>query len=132
MPGITSPKALATQQGIVLLESLIAILIFSVGILALVGVQAVMIKNTNDSKYRADASFIAQQKIGLMWADPDPSSVDYVNPVETDTDISDLLPAGTRTVTSPAVGQFVITITWQQPGSNEEHNFTTTASITGG
>ena len=47
----------AAQQGVVLLESLIAILIFSMGILALVGLQAAMISNTSNAKYRADASY---------------------------------------------------------------------------
>jgi type IV pilus assembly protein PilV len=132
MPRVFPSSNPTLQQGVVLLESLIAILIFSIGILGVVGMQAVMIKNSNDSKYRAIASFVAQQKIGLIWADPDPSRPGYTSPVESETDISNLLPAGTRTVTTPAVGQFIITITWQLPGSTEEHNFTTTARITGG
>jgi len=49
-----------TQQGIALLESMIAILIFSMGILALAGLQGVLVKNTSDAKYRAEATFIAQ------------------------------------------------------------------------
>lgn len=57
------------QSGSVLLEALIAILIFSVGILALVGMQAAAIGNVADAKYRADASFYADQIIGQMWAD---------------------------------------------------------------
>ena len=115
------------QQGVVLLEALVAVLIFSMGVLALVGLQAAMIKGTSDSKFRAEASFIAQQRIGLMWADPT-NALAYV---ETDTDISALLPSGTRSVASLATDQFVITVTWQQPGQ-PQHNFTTTASITGG
>lgn len=108
---------------------MIAILIFSMGVLAIVGLQAVMIKNTADSKYRADASNIAQQRIGQMWSDPG----NLASYVETNTDISALLPGGTRTVTQPATGQFTVTITWQQPGAGEvQHNFTTTAQITGG
>ena len=63
---IKKPKA---QKGIVILEALIALLIFSLGILALVGLQAAMIKNTSDNKYRVDASFLAQERIGRMWAD---------------------------------------------------------------
>jgi len=118
------------QQGVVLLESMIAILIFSMGILAIVGLQAAMVKNTTEAKYRAEASFIAQQKIGQMWANPDPAN--YGSFLESNTDISAQLPNGTRTVTQPAVGQFVITITWQPPGGGDQHNFTTTASITGG
>jgi type IV pilus assembly protein PilV len=119
----------STQQGVVLLEALIAILIFSMGVLAIVGLQAAMIKNTADSKYRADAGFIAQQRIGIIWSDPD-NAASYL---EANTDISTQLPGGKRTVTQPVSGQFTVTVTWQQPGSGEtQHNFTTTARITGG
>ncbi|MEO8417315.1 MAG: prepilin-type cleavage/methylation domain-containing protein [Methylophilaceae bacterium] len=118
-----------SQQGVVLLESLIAILIFSMGILALVGLQAAMIKSTSDAKYRAEATFIAQQRLGMMWSDPG-NLADYV---EASTDISALLPNGTRTVTLPAAGGEVsVTVTWQQPGQADVHNFTANARITGG
>lgn len=126
---LAAPKQIArSQQGVVLLESLIAILIFSMGILAVVGLQAAMIKNTSDAKYRADAAFIAQQRLGVMWADPN----NLANYVEADTDISNLLPSGTRTVTLPAVGGEVrVVVKWQPPGQ-ATHNLTTYARITGG
>ena len=124
----TSPHKSA-QQGVVLIEAMIAILIFSMGVLAIVGLQATMLKNTGDAKARADASYIAQQRLGQMWADPD----NLASYLEQDTDISHLLPAGTRTVTQPVPGQFTITITWKEPGDQEsQHNFTTTARISGG
>ncbi|MDD5384644.1 MAG: prepilin-type cleavage/methylation domain-containing protein [Gallionella sp.] len=123
---ISSPLKSA-QQGVVLVEAMIAILIFSMGVLAVVGLQAAMIKNTADSKYRADAGYIAQQRIGTMWSDPG----NLASYLEANTDISTLLPSGTRTVTQPVAGQFVVTITWQQPGE-AQHNFTTTATIAGG
>lgn len=110
-----------------LLEAMIAILLFSLGVLAVVGLQAAMIQNTADSKFRSDASNIAQQRIGLMWSDPD----NVLAYLEANTDISNLLPSGTRTVTQPTLGEFTVTVTWQQPGQ-EQHNFTTTASISGG
>jgi len=127
----------SAQQGAVLLEAMIAILIFSMGVLAIVGLQAAMIKNTADSKYRADAGFIAQERIGQIWADPDPTRPGYTSFVEANTDISSRLPGGTRTVsqtvTQQALGQFTVTITWTQPGAGEtQHNFTTTARVTGG
>lgn len=50
-----------------LLEALIAILIFSLGILAIVGLQAASIKSAGDAKYRSDASLLANQLIGQMW-----------------------------------------------------------------
>jgi type IV pilus assembly protein PilV len=116
----------SAQQGVVLLEAMIAILIFSMGVLAIVGLQAAMIKNTADSKFRADAGFIAQQTIGLIWAKPDPVSLaNYIAP---NSDISTLLPGGQLTVTQPLIGQFVVTVTWKQPGE-AQHNFTTTARI---
>src|SRR5665647_1242043 len=121
MNGNSPVSSPASQQGVVLLESLIAILIFSMGVLAVVGLQAAMIKNTSDSKYRAEASFIAQQRLGMMWADSG-NLIDYV---ETNTDISALLPNGTRTVTLPAVSEVSVMVTWQAPGQAGVHNFTT-------
>jgi type IV pilus assembly protein PilV len=118
-----------TQQGVILIEVLVAILIFSVGVLAIVGLQANMIQNTADAKYRSEASYIAQSRIGQMWADP----ANLATYLETNTDISALLPGGKRTVTQPTAGQFTVTVTWLAPGPNQTtHNFTTTARITGG
>jgi type IV pilus assembly protein PilV len=57
------------QSGVMLLEALIGILIFSIGILAIVGLQAASVKNQADAKYRADASYFANQIIGQMWLD---------------------------------------------------------------
>src|SRR3989338_2895143 len=96
---ISSPLESA-QQGVVLVEAMIAILIFSMGVLAVVGLQAAMIKNTADSKFRADASYIAQQRIGLMWSDPDNLPADGSNTVS---DISDLLPGGSLSITRAGV-----------------------------
>jgi type IV pilus assembly protein PilV len=131
-PRKLSCKGKSAQQGVVLLEALIAILLFSMGVLALVGLQAAMVKNTSDAQYRSDASFIAQQWIGLIWSNPDNAAA-YVIPNNTDAryDISNLLPSGTRTVTEPSPGQFVITVTWQEHGK-PVHNYTATAVVTGG
>jgi len=121
-------KKISFQQGIVILEALIAILIFSMGILALVGLQATMLKNTTESKYRADASYIAQQRIGTLWADPVGAASGTYD--ETNADISDLLPSGKRSSVRSGT-QFTVTVTWQAPGE-AQHNFITIANITGG
>lgn len=126
----TSPlrPPVTSQQGIVLIETLISILIFSLAVLAIVGLQAAMVKNTSDAKYRADASHIAQQRIGEMWADP----ANLTNYIEADTDISNLLPSGLRTVAELVANQqYQVTITWQAPGETQ-HNFNTIATISGG
>lgn len=117
------------QEGVMLIEAMIAILIFSIGILAIVGLQATMVKNTADSKFRSDASYIAQARIGEMWADP----ANLASYVETNTDISTQLPGGKRTVAQLAAGQYQVTVTWIQPGPTATtHTFTTIARISGG
>lgn len=55
------------QGGIMLLEALISILIFSIGILGIVGLQALSVKNAGDAKYRSDASLLSNKLIGQMW-----------------------------------------------------------------
>jgi type IV pilus assembly protein PilV len=64
-----APTTLAGQHGVMLLEALIAILIFSIGILAIVGMQAVAIQNVGEAKNRTDASFLANEILGDMWTD---------------------------------------------------------------
>ena len=49
-----------TQSGVMLLEALIGILIFSVGILAMVGMQAIAIRLSTDARDRAEASNLAE------------------------------------------------------------------------
>ncbi|MEQ1533455.1 MAG: hypothetical protein HOO97_04820 [Sideroxydans sp.] len=57
------------QRGSMILEALISILIFSMGILAIVGLQANSIKMSSDAKYRTDASLLADRLVGMMWTD---------------------------------------------------------------
>lgn len=57
------------QSGVALLEALISILLFSIGILALLGLQSFAIRSTGDAKDRAEASYLANQIIGRMWSD---------------------------------------------------------------
>ncbi|MEQ1600240.1 MAG: prepilin-type cleavage/methylation domain-containing protein [Methylophilaceae bacterium] len=115
------------QRGVVLLESLIAILIFSLGVLAIVGLQAAMVGNTTASKFRADASYLMQQRLGMIWADP--KNADMFSTIAALDDISSLLPNGTRTVTDLGNGQVRIQVTWKAPGDTETHNVTTDARI---
>jgi type IV pilus assembly protein PilV len=56
------------QSGVMLLEALIAILIFSLGILGVVGMQASAIAANRDAKYRTDAGLLANELIGEMMS----------------------------------------------------------------
>jgi type IV pilus assembly protein PilV len=55
------------QRGVMLIEALIAILIFSIGILGIVGLQASAVKQSTDARYRAEAAYLAEQLLGQMW-----------------------------------------------------------------
>ncbi len=70
------------QRGVMLLEALIAILIFSMGILAIIGLQASSVSMAGDAKYRADANLLANRLIGAMWlANSSPTFVaDFSSP----------------------------------------------------
>jgi type IV pilus assembly protein PilV len=64
-----------------LLEALISIAIFSIGVLGLIGLQAAAIKNADDARQRAVAAFYGNQLISRMWADDhDPANLaDYAH-----------------------------------------------------
>lgn len=132
-------KNRATQRGSILLEGLIAILIFSFGILALVGMQAAAIKSTSDAKYRTDASFLANQLVGQMWAD---NRATMVSNYQTGgaayntwkTQVEATLPgaaANPPTVAFGANNQVTVTVRWQAPSESAAHRFVLVAQVNG-
>lgn len=123
----TSLSRKKSQAGVALLEALIAITIFSVGILGIAGLQAAMIKGTTESKNRADASMIAQKRIAQMWADP----ANLASFVETNTVLTEL-PTGRRTTIQGATaGLMTVNITWQEPGEPTAHKYGAEVRIVG-
>lgn len=63
-----SPKRTpASQTGVMLIEVMIAILIFALGVLGIVSLQAASVSQISDAKYRSDASFLANQLFATMW-----------------------------------------------------------------
>lgn len=101
------------QAGFLLIEVLIAILVFSVGILAVIGLQAQMAKNSTDARYRAVASMVAERHLAKMWGDQANLSA-YL----TTTSVSQL-PEGQMTVSQPVANRFQIEVQWHQPGQDE-------------
>ncbi|MHB9100347.1 MAG: type IV pilus modification PilV family protein [Sulfuricella sp.] len=151
----TKLTPLKQQRGSALLEALIAILIFSMGIIALMGLQAASIKNSIDAKYRADASYLANQIIGQMWVDrasldsykhnptvgticaPTGAASTYAK-VTDDwlPQIAATLPGATSakqqiSVTTPLANtrQVTVTLCWKGPQEPNYHNFVATAQI---
>lgn len=63
------------QSGMALLEALIGILIFSLGILAMVAMQAASVSAVADAQYRIEAVNAANQLLSQIWVNIDRTSV---------------------------------------------------------
>lgn len=59
------------QAGVILLEALLGLLIFSLGILAMIGMQAQAIATSADAQYRGEGTSLASQVVSLMWVNVD-------------------------------------------------------------
>lgn len=136
-----------SQSGVMLLEALIGILIFSLGILALVGMQALAVRLSTDARERAEASNLASQIVGEMWLNrtnlanfayagsgtPPAVLTTWVAQVE-----AQLPDAATNrpviTIAPSAMGADVgtettVTLRWKTPSDAQIHQFIMTAYI---
>ena len=115
------------EGGVMLLEALIAILIFSIGILGLVAMQGLAISNVSDAQYRSDASFLANQIFANIWVDR-ANVANYALPggaapavVLWNAKVQSTLPQGAATISIPPpgypAGTVEVLINWQQPGN---------------
>jgi type IV pilus assembly protein PilV len=124
-----SPKS---QQGVMLIEALVAILIFTLGIIALMGLQANSIAQVSQAKYRTDASYLANQIVGKMWVDQGNLSsyaaAGYSGRADWDTLVASTLPAGAATIAVNG-GQVTVTIQWKQPEDIVTHSYLAVANI---
>ena len=124
------------SQGFVLIEALVALMIFAFGVLGMVGLQAAMTRSQTDSKFRADASFLAQQLIGTMWTDVSnlsnyatSSCPGYARCSDWAGLVSEKLPSSAYTVeVNAATGEITVRITWSAP-NDEQHNYTAATQI---
>jgi type IV pilus assembly protein PilV len=74
----------ARERGATLIEGMLAILIFSIGILGIMGLHAASIRNTTDAQYRAEASHLANSLIARMRLyDAGTVATDFASPAGT-------------------------------------------------
>jgi type IV pilus assembly protein PilV len=59
----------AHSAGFAMIEVLVAILLFVIGILGLIGLQAAMTQAQSESKVRADAANLVDELSALMWSE---------------------------------------------------------------
>ena len=138
-------------RGFMLIEALIAMLIFSLGVLGLVGLQASLTRAASSAKYRADAAYLAQDLVGTLWADsanlasyqgancaaytPCRAWVQKVAatlPAGALGNLTICLPADTTSACTDAgvttTGRVLMTLTWTVPNEGT-HSFSTSSSI---
>lgn len=129
-----------------LLEALIAIVVFSMGILAIVGLQAVAIKLAGDAKYRSDAAMLAEDLLSQMWVSdriPANMSANFSSAsggagyTAWQANVQATLPgvaANPPTVvvdtsSGTTMGTTTITVRWQAPNEATPHAHVVTAQI---
>ncbi len=57
------------SHGFALIEVMVSVLLFAIGILGLVGLQASMTQAQTSSKIRADAANLVDELVAIMWSD---------------------------------------------------------------
>jgi type IV pilus assembly protein PilV len=129
------------QKGIMLLEALVGILIFSIGILAMLGMQAVGIRNTMDSKYRSEAAYLANEIVGQMWVDRsniasyDDAGAGNARRTAWNTRVASLMPqdpaapSSTAPTITIAGRQATVTVRWKPPGETTIGQYVMVAQI---
>jgi type IV pilus assembly protein PilV len=138
MNGIVSPpRARGRSAGFTLIEVLISILIFSLGLLGLVGLQARMLQAATQNSDRARASLLANEIVSVMWARQTTAVTgldDYAKwQARVAAPAGTGLPGGKGVVSAPdAQKQVTVTISWRPPSmttSAVSNQFTTTVAI---
>ena len=102
-----------TARGFALVEVLVSVLLFSIGIIGLVRLLGSSLKDTGEIEYRAQAAAIADSYVGQIWLDR--ANLGSYAEAAPGTAL-DVLPAGRRTT---VVNGNVVTVTigWQPPGA---------------
>ena len=128
---------MARVRGMILVDGLIAILIFSIGILSVVALQALGIRYTSDARYRVAAAIYADRLLAQMWASAaQPSALQafatggeayaaWQSAVAAELPGADAAPP---TVTFNGA-EVTIVVSWKMPNENVPHAYTTTSQI---
>ena len=116
------------QSGSFILEALVSLLLFSIGLIALVAVSSQAVNFVGQTKARNDASYLAGELIGDMWVSAgNPSTFDTT---AWTTRVQSVIPSATTTVTVTNNTSVRILITWpDKKDASAIHQYDTTANI---
>lgn len=121
-----------------MIEAMVAVLLFTIGVLALVGLQSAMTRNQTDAKLRGDASYFANEIVGTMWGDAanvanyaTANCAAYARCNDWKSKVERSMPGGSVAVilgSGAAVGAVTVIINWTTPGDGA-HNYTMSTVI---
>ena len=125
-----------SARGFVMLEALVGGLIFAVGVLGVVALQASMTQAQTVGKSRADAIYLADELVGLLWSDlPNLNSYNsaqcsgYARCSDWSDKVGRALPGGTPAVAVNATtGVATISIAWSTRSGTQ--TYATTTAVT--
>lgn len=160
-PRLQTPRARAqgSQRGAMLIESLVAIMIFSLGVLSVIQLQALSIKQSSGAEQRSMASLLANDLVSRMWAS-DKTAATLQNNFSSELTsatgytqwLSTVRSSGLPNVSKdkgtlpevkftsvdggssgsfagPSSSRATITIYWMTPGDSTKHAYTTVAQF---
>ena len=140
------------QDGVVILEVLVSIVIFAVGVLGIVGLQAVTAKAGIDARFRTEAAALADELVARaqIWTDVTTLQTNFQSTPTAGAEYQAWLnnrlalagsglPGALATVAFPtpftatgAGALMTVEISWQAPGSEDRSRHTTVAALPGG
>jgi type IV pilus assembly protein PilV len=130
------------QQGYLLLEALISLLLFSFAIIGLAGLEATLLGSSSQSKFRYQAAYLAENIEGLMQGDPSnigcyalptPGTCNSSTASGLATTWKNSMPsavfiAPTVTIDSPSTGLVTVVLQWKRSTETSWNNYTSISS----
>ena len=131
------------QRGSALIEGLLAIVIFSIGLIGLLMLLAAALVESGNARYRSEASLLASDLVGRMWSGDrslDALRTRFGNKTADEYQqwqqrVQATLPGTTATANAPQVTigeerDVTITLVWQSPGETSAHQLVVSTRIT--
>ena len=128
----------ACQRGMLMLQSLVALALFSVGALSVLMLSVNAMRQAAEAHYRTAASVLAVQMASQIRLGPRDTATLVAITTTSGYDVfreaaARALPGTTAyppLVTADGAGRFVITVRWQQPGDTSVHQYVALTRIT--
>jgi type IV pilus assembly protein PilV len=139
------------QFGGGLIEGLMSLVVLSIGILGLIGMQATLIQENGESRVRMQAGFYATSVLGMAGANPENVGCFIVNSAQSAVCASPdaqtqaanwtqqvlaALPGAAgvppQVAYDNASGQLIVTLRWQIKGDNMVHNYVSATQVSTG